>query len=372
MNTRQIILVGALLDGWSNDVHRKMYLTLNQGRIEKIGKISDLGTELDISIKDLSHCIALPPFIDCSVSLSQSATTAVNDKGAVKSEILVERHINDSYGHGVLAVIENDMIDNLVKKIEACPLDIYTAKNILKIHYSETIEAGLDKTPAITYDLLKKQLQEKDAAKSIVIANGQQHVAEALAAGCDAIEQGYSMGRENIKTMAEKNILWIPNIVRAQNAGFNAREGDNTSCRFSIGYGSAEGSPQSAEKLWGDVLDQQAQQLRIARELGVKVALGTGAGTPGILHGESIIDEMKLFTKAGYSLAEVVGCASGNSAEFFNIKKLGALREGGDATFLLARGSVKQLPRKLSYLEAMYIKGSPSTSYRRNPIKFIS
>lgn len=371
MNTRQNFLVGALVDGCGNDIQKKMYLTVNNGRIEDIGKIDDLKDGAHPTV-DLSHCIALPPFIDCSVSLGRSASTAGANKATVRSDIVAGRHINDCYGHGVLAVLENDMAAEALKELEPCPLNIHTAKSILKITYSQSIEAGLEKTPAMEYEALKKQLHQKGGRKSIIIANGQDHVAEALAAGCDALEQGYSMGRDNLQTMAEQNILWIPSMVRAQSAGFNARQSDNTSCRFSIGLGNSEGSSQGAEKWWADMLEQQSQQLRMARELGVKVALGTGAGSPGVLHGESIIDEMKLFMQAGYSLAEVIACASENSAQFFNIQELGALRVGGEATFLLTRGSVKQLPRKLSYLEAMYIRGLPSTSYRKNPVKFVS
>jgi imidazolonepropionase-like amidohydrolase len=96
--------------------------------------------------------------------------------------------------------------------------------------------------------------------------------------------------------------------------------------------------------------------------------VGTGAGSIGILHGESMVEEMKLFIKAGYSLAETIRCASENGARFFGMEKLGLLTVGRKATFLIARGTAQQLPRKLSYLEGIYIDGKPSSEYRKIPV----
>ncbi|MDH4331615.1 MAG: hypothetical protein OEV89_03465 [Desulfobulbaceae bacterium] len=42
---------------------------------------------------------------------------------------------------------------------------------------------------------------------------------------------------------------------------------------------------------------------------------------------------------------------------------------GRKATFLISRGTVQQLPRKLSYLEGIYVDGAPSSTYRKNPVK---
>jgi imidazolonepropionase-like amidohydrolase len=124
-----------------------------------------------------------------------------------------------------------------------------------------------------------------------------------------------------------------------------------------------------AKAFWKKMLTEQLTQLRLAGKLGVTTAVGTGAGSVGILHGESMVEEMKLFIKGGYSLAATIQCASENGARFFGMEKLGALAVGRQATFLLTRGSVKQLPRKLSYLEGIYVDGAPSAAYRKNPVR---
>jgi predicted amidohydrolase len=59
-----------------------------------------------------------------------------------------------------------------------------------------------------------------------------------------------------------------------------------------------------------------------------------------------MVEEIKLF--AGYSLDETIRCASENGAGFFSMEELGTLTVWRKATFLIARGMVQQLPRKLS------------------------
>jgi imidazolonepropionase-like amidohydrolase len=168
--------------------------------------------------------------------------------------------------------------------------------------------------------------------------------------------------------MAKKDVLWIPNVLRSKNALDAAGTGGDVCCRFSQRY-VAPGKPvPGAEAFWKKMLAEQVSQLRFAKKLGVTTAVGTGAGSIGILHGESVAEEMKLFIKAGYSLAETFRCASENGARFFGMEKLGLLTVGRKATFLIARGTVQQLPRKLSYLEGIYVDGVPSIAYRKNPV----
>jgi len=240
---------------------------------------------------------------------------------------------------------------------------------LLKIAYSGNIEDEEGPDPRMSQEDLCHILQQRGGRKAVVVANGVQQVAEALAAGCDAIEQGYGMGEDNLRKMAERNVLWIPSVLRAKNGLDGASSGGSVCCRFSIRY-VAPGKPvPGAEAFWQKMLAEQLAQLRLARKLGVKTAVGTGAGSVGILHGESMAEEMKLFIKAGYSLEETIRCGSENGARFFGMEKLGALTVGRKATFLISRGTVQQLPRKLSYLEGIYVDGVPSNAYRKNPVK---
>ncbi|MDH3327920.1 MAG: amidohydrolase family protein [Desulfobulbaceae bacterium] len=90
------------------------------------------------------------------------------------------------------------------------------------------------------------------------------------------------------------------------------------------------------------------------------IALGTDSGSIGVLHGEAVAEELRLFIKAGYSLPEAVRCATYSGAQLLGIEnKMGLVSAGRPANFIVARGTPAQLPRKLSYLETIYINGSP-------------
>ncbi|WP_423123314.1 amidohydrolase family protein [Hydrosulfovibrio ferrireducens] len=60
-----------------------------------------------------------------------------------------------------------------------------------------------------------------------------------------------------------------------------------------------------------------------------------------------------------FSLEEAIRYGSENGAKFFSLEKLGRLTVGRKATFLIARGTLQQLPRKLSYREGIYVDGGP-------------
>jgi len=241
--------------------------------------------------------------------------------------------------------------------------------DFIKVGYSVNIGDEEAAEPRLGREDLGRLLQRRGGRKAVVVANGPHRVADALAAGCDAVEQGYGMGEENLRKMAARQVLWIPNVLRARNGLDGAGSGGEVCCRFSQRY-VAPGKPNpGAETFWKKMLAEQLAQLRLARKLGVPTATGTGAGSVGILHGEAMVEEMKLFIKAGYSLAETIRCGSATGAGFFGMEKLGALAVGRPATFLIARGSVRQLPRKLAYLEGIYIAGAPSSNYRKNPVR---
>lgn len=72
-------------------------------------------------------------------------------------------------------------------------------------------------TRFIVADVLSTATTPMCAGMSFWHSCGQWPVAEALAAGCDAIEQGYGMGEDDLRKMEEKDVLWIPSLLRAKN-----------------------------------------------------------------------------------------------------------------------------------------------------------
>jgi imidazolonepropionase-like amidohydrolase len=372
MDKVRYIKAGTFIDGSGGEVHRDVFLAVQGGIISNIGPAKDLPSHDGAVIDDFPHCTIVPPFVDCSVSLSQSPSvdpkvqTAAAEAGPAEKAALFTQHVRYCHSHGVLGVAETNIngpdeeLQELMEPGNA--IDIQTAgTDFLRIVYSDI---GTQVTGAsLNREDRGPMLQQKAEKKVVVVANGGQQVQEALAAGCDAIEQGYGMGEDNLRQMADMDVLWIPGVILAQNGLQGAASGGDVMCRFSMRYVAPGKADPGAEAYWKRMLTGQLEQLRMARELGVKTAVGTGAGRVGILHGESMVEEIKLFIRAGYSLAQAIRCASVNGAGFFNMDNLGALAVGHPATFLLARGTVQQLPRKLNYLEGIYVEGVQSMAF---------
>ena len=372
MTEKNYILVGRLIDGSGGAVQKSVCLVVAGGVITAIKKVKDIEIREKNRVADLSHCTILPPLIDYSLKLSHSGTTderlRQNNEDAGYSEIVktIKQNIHYCHSHGVLGCVDTDDIQSFVAQFrgdedESAPVEIRTSgetlqngTDCLRVINStriEMVDGKSDFIPLIPANQLGELLKKSGKQNSVVLANGEGAVREAVTAGCGAIEQGYFMGERNLAIMVENEVLWIPTVLQAKAAR------DRASGESKIYFQTA--------------LENQLQQLRQAKKFGVKIALGTGSGSSGIIHGDSMVEEIKHFQKAGFSLVESLQCASVNGAQFFSLKNNGRLEVGQAATFIVSRGMVQQLPRKLSYLEDIYINGEPSRAYRKNPVKTV-
>ncbi|MFC1827574.1 amidohydrolase family protein [Thermodesulfobacteriota bacterium] len=375
MDQKRYIVAGNFIDGTGADVRRNVFLAVKDGIITNIGPAADLSSKDGAVIDDLKHCTIVPALVDCSVSLARSPSvdekvrSSMEEGGIAKKKALIAQHIRYCHSHGVLGLADSGEILGLEEHLQEVKakrsiIDFRTSNSdFLRIVYSSILDNSEAPYSRLNREDLWSILQQRGKKKAVVVANGQQQVQESLEAGCDAIEQGYAIGEDNLRKMAETNVLWIPNVLMAKNGLDGAASGGDVSCRFSMRYVAPGKADPGAEAFWEKMLAEQLAQLSLARKLSVKTAVGTGAGSIGILHGESVVEEMKLFIKGGYSLEEAIQCASDNGAGFFGMKNLGALTVGHQATFLVARGTVPLLPRKLAYLENIYVDGAPSKNF---------
>lgn len=395
MDERHYIVAGSLIDGSGGEARRNVVLTVQNGIISGIAPATTLPRAETTAFVDLSHCVIVPALVDCSITLTRSPCLHLADSADMAIDpaqqiAMLERHVRYCHGHGVLGVADSNDRAGLVARwrretgqkalIDArtgasprpgddqAPAAKRLDHDFLRISYGGGIDDEQAPAAGLDHPELCRLLRDRGTKKAVVMANGRQRVAEALAAGCDAIEQGYGMGEDNLRLMAEKNILWIPSVVRAKNGLDGAAGGGAVCCRFSQRYVAPGKAAPGAEEFWKKTLAEHLALLRAARKMGVPVATGTGAGSAGILHGEAMVEEIKLFIRAGYKLEKAIRCASTNGAAFFGMDKPGLLAVGRRATFLVARGTVGQLPRKLAYLEGIFIDGVPSPAYHKNPL----
>jgi imidazolonepropionase-like amidohydrolase len=164
---------------------------------------------------------------------------------------------------------------------------------------------------------------------AMVHANGEAAVRMALQAGCRSLEHGYFMGEENLRRMAERKIFWVPTagaMLAYTEAG-------------ALGGNEAEVSART--------LEHQLGQMARAGELGVPIAVGTDAGSPGVEHGRALRRELDLLIQAGFSIEAAVCCASRNGARLLRLSTLGSLRPGKRASLIAVPGGVAALPGSL-------------------------
>ncbi len=405
MNTKHSIRVGWLLDGSGGPVREKVLLHIENGSITGLDNYGGGDNSDSSSITDLSHCTILPPLVDSHVHLFMSGTTDPNMResqltaGYDQIKPVISRHLNYMLSYGVLAVRDGGDRGGFALRYrdeldKGFPVAIKSAgrawrqkdrygsligrhteeneslaasfeKDLEDVDWVKLVNSGLNSLNTYAkethHQFDRDEISRlvlaagKKGKKVMVHANGHLPVRLALEAGCHSIEHGFFMGRENLQLMAEKGVVWVPTAytMKAYMENIDAKDGHVN------------------HQVINKTLEHQLDQMALARELGVILALGTDAGSLGVLHGESVVEEMKLFKKAGFTLPEIVQCATSNGAQLLGLDTIGLLQVGRPANFLVARGMPAQLPRKLSYLEDIFLDGKSSGIYRKNPVKTV-
>lgn len=350
---QQCFHFGACIDGSGGDIQKNICIDVDQGGIVAVKSQADCKN--DRHTVDLSHCTVVPALHDCFVRLAVSSATNAALRTMQKSysyeqtEQLIQQNIHYCHSHGVLGAIDFDDLrgftgayfhQNDDSRVSASSLILRSPSS------SEDHSGFLDYTPRIT-----QLLQGSIGDVRVALANGKRNIDEAIQSGCNAVVQGLEMTESLLKKMADKNMVWIPNLVNAKLM--------------------VEGGRGDEKSAFRRIMKDHMSLVNRARMMGVKVGMGTGSGCSGIIHGESAVDEIKLLQQCGFSLSEAIQCASSVGAELCGKRQCGMIKKGYKATFLVARGVASQLPRKLSYLENIYIAGSPSRDYRKNPVKTV-
>jgi imidazolonepropionase-like amidohydrolase len=387
--------VGWMFDGKGGPIRRHQLLRLEGGIIAAIEAYRQNDRPDAAITADFSQCTILPPLVDAHVHLFMSGTTDRARRqwqlSASYEQLLpaMSRHAGDFLRCGVLAVRDGGdqggyalrfrqspaMPESLLLKVvgrawhqegrygrligrsprpeetlaEAVAGEEQEVDQVKIVNsgYNSLKVYGLETTRQFAVEALRAAVAvASEAGRPVMVhANGREAVRDALLAGCHSIEHGFFMGRENLEMMAARGVFWVPTVytMKAFLANFAQLGGD-------------------AERLVVTRnLDHQLEQLALARQLRVPVALGTDAGSLGVHHGQSLVEELQLFLDAGYSLTEAVTCATAHGAKLLGIRDFGILEKGRAATFLVVPGAPTQLPGTLRSLQHIYLQGTPLT-----------
>ena len=108
----------------------------------------------------------------------------------------------------------------------------------------------------------------------MIHGNGSAPVLAAAEAGADSIEHGNYIDRSCMEVMAETGCVWVPTIVTTKNL---------------LGCGRYE------ECVLQQIYDVECENLRMAYECGVQLALGSDAGAYLVPHGAAVMQEYEIF-----------------------------------------------------------------------------
>jgi imidazolonepropionase-like amidohydrolase len=396
MQLSPYILAGWLLDGSAGLIQKRLLLEIKKDRVAGIRG----ATEKDFArgdLLDLSGHTLLPGLVDCHVHLSMSGSSdpSVRERQLRASfsdaKQVIGKHLSSNLRHGVVALRDggdygrhalrykreflhaNDEAPEVKAAGKAwhapgrygrlvgrtpyrnCSLAQSIVRGQKHVDHVKIVNSGLNSlvdfgketTPQFSLGDLRKAVlcARRRGLKVMVHANGRKPVRDAIDSGCDSIEHGFFMGRENLERLAEKQITWVPTAFTME------------------AYARTFGKASRENDVARNNLDHQLDQIRQAKDFGVRMAIGTDAGSLGVHHGEAVREEIRLFLVAGLGLGEAVQCATSMGAALLGLEdRAGRLMPGSPATFLAVKAEPDRLLETLGSPERVYVKGIPIPS----------
>lgn len=161
-------------------------------------------------------------------------------------------------------------------------------------------------SPQLTEDELRAAIEEahKAGAKSFTHAQGMEGIKNALRAGVDSIEHGFFMDQWCFDWMNEHNVFLVPTLAAPY---------------WIKTYGTKAGIPDYMVSKVEKTMNSHWETFRHAHKAGVKIALGTDAGTPFNTFDKTGFEAV-LMVQNGMTPMEAIQCGTIHAAELLNVK----------------------------------------------------
>ena len=177
-------------------------------------------------------------------------------------------------------------------------------------------------SPQLTEEELRAAIEEahKAGAKSFTHAQGMTGIKNALRAGVDSIEHGFFMDDWCFDFMKEHNVFFVPTLAAPYWIKVN---------------GTAAGIPDYMVRKVENTIEAHQDTFRRAHKAGVRIALGTDAGTPFNKY-DLTCYECVLMVENGMTPMEAIQCGTINAAELMSVDAThGSITPGKRANFAI-------------------------------------
>ncbi len=175
-------------------------------------------------------------------------------------------------------------------------------------------------SPQLTEEELRAAIEEahKAGARTFTHAQGMEGIKNALRAGVDSIEHGFFMDDWCFDWMKEHNVFYVPTLAAPY---------------WIKVYGTDAGIPDYMVRKVENTIEAHKATFRKAHKAGVKIALGTDAGTP-FNHYDKTAFEAVLMVENGMTPMEAVQCGTIHAAQLLRVDKThGSVTVGKRADF---------------------------------------
>ena len=209
------------------------------------------------------------------------------------------------------------------------------------------------RSPQLGEDEMRAGVEEAHKAFARVAAHAQatEGIKNAVRAGVDSIEHGVYLDDEAVEMMRERGTFLVPTLSAPHNISV---------------HGIAAGIPDFMVAKSDMVRETHRESFKRALRAGVRIAMGTDAGTPFNLHGGSAA-EVRHMVDCGMAPVAAIAAATRDAADLLGLlDETGAIEVGKSADLLLVAGDpvvdVGVLAQPVAVMaRGRWVRGNPTS-----------
>ena len=154
--------------------------------------------------------------------------------------------------------------------------------------------------------------------------HGTQAIKNAILAGIDSVEHGSYLDDEVIEMMLKRGVFLVPTLLAPQRI---------------VEHGEAAGIPDYAVRKAKLLRESHRASFKRALDAGVKIAMGTDAGTPFNIHGENL-NELPLMVETGMTPMQAIVASTRMGADVLELAdQVGTIEPGKLADIVVMDGN---------------------------------